>query len=452
MKRFKLYLIIICVSGISILIHVNAEIFAAAGPISVWEIPSAFSPVGSGARAIGMGGAFIAVADDATAASWNPGGLTNLLLPEFSIVTGFNRRKEANTFQMHPEASGPHHVSEEEINYLSIAYPFRINHYNMIVSLTYQRLYDLNRQWTYQYGFHDFMFNLTNTIDYTQDGSLSAIGLSYCIDILPELAFGVTFNFWDDHLSDNSWYQEYHVTRSGDQMGDPLTAKYDKRETYIFKGFNMNLGMLWHINEQFIFGAVVKTPFKADIEHEVSQSWEERFPLFPEADQVGSNSDIRNEEIQMPLSYGMGLVYKFSDILYMSGDLYRTDWRDFTYKNENGYESNPINGKSIHESKMASTHHVRFGAEYLHINKAKNNTIALRVGLFYDPAPAENNPDDIYGLSLGAGFTQNDQFSIDIAYQLRIGNDAGQSYLQEQGFSQDIKEHKFYLSSIVYIF
>ncbi len=34
------------------------------------EIPSSPNPVGSGARALGMGGAFIAVADDATAASW----------------------------------------------------------------------------------------------------------------------------------------------------------------------------------------------------------------------------------------------------------------------------------------------------------------------------------------------------------------------------------------------
>ena len=38
-------------------------------------------PVGSGARAIGQGGAFIAVADDATAASWNPGALIQLERP-----------------------------------------------------------------------------------------------------------------------------------------------------------------------------------------------------------------------------------------------------------------------------------------------------------------------------------------------------------------------------------
>ena len=35
----------------------------------------AFSTTGMGARAMGMGGAFVAVSDDATAAYWNPAGL-----------------------------------------------------------------------------------------------------------------------------------------------------------------------------------------------------------------------------------------------------------------------------------------------------------------------------------------------------------------------------------------
>ena len=42
---------------------------------------------------MGLGGAFIAVADDATAVSFNPAGLAQLLKPEASFVgRGFRRR------------------------------------------------------------------------------------------------------------------------------------------------------------------------------------------------------------------------------------------------------------------------------------------------------------------------------------------------------------------------
>ena len=41
---------------------------------------------GAGARAYGMGGAFLARPDDATAASWNPAGLSYLRSPEVSLV------------------------------------------------------------------------------------------------------------------------------------------------------------------------------------------------------------------------------------------------------------------------------------------------------------------------------------------------------------------------------
>jgi hypothetical protein len=77
------------------------------------EFPSSPNPVGSGARALGMGGAFIAVADDATAASWNPGGLIQLERPEISIVyEAFHRVEDLSTGD-----AGPQTVGRGGINY-----------------------------------------------------------------------------------------------------------------------------------------------------------------------------------------------------------------------------------------------------------------------------------------------------------------------------------------------
>jgi hypothetical protein len=49
-----------------------------------------------GARAMGMGGAFIAVSDDASAAYWNPAGLTQLKVPEFTYTRTLYNRDEVN--------------------------------------------------------------------------------------------------------------------------------------------------------------------------------------------------------------------------------------------------------------------------------------------------------------------------------------------------------------------
>src|SRR5881396_2478221 len=47
---------------------------------------NSFNPIGAGARGLGMGGAFIAVADDGTAASFNPAGLAQLRRTELAVV------------------------------------------------------------------------------------------------------------------------------------------------------------------------------------------------------------------------------------------------------------------------------------------------------------------------------------------------------------------------------
>ena len=47
---------------------------------------NSFNPTGAGARGLGMGGAFIAVADDGTAVGFNPAGLAQLRRTELAFV------------------------------------------------------------------------------------------------------------------------------------------------------------------------------------------------------------------------------------------------------------------------------------------------------------------------------------------------------------------------------
>lgn len=426
---------------------------AQTGPISTVEIPSSFNPVGSGARAIGRGGAFIAVADDATAASWNPAGLIQLKRkPEFSVVFSGLVRREDNFFGSHPEASGANSVTSAAINFLSAAGSFQWLDRNMSLSLTYRHLYDFNRRWAFDFytdledGFYDDQWR------YRQKGSLSAVGLSYCIQITPRWSAGLTLNLWEDDLTPNQWEQTFHLKSRGETFGQPFVETMEKIETYSFDGMNANIGALVRLPWGLSLGAVVKTPFRADLEHRVQRSRTAHYPLYPKADSHQVESDVRSEKLVMPLSMGVGAACRFSDSLSISIDVWRTEWDDFVYKNENGDKKSPISGRPIHSSDIDATHQVRAGVEYLFINKIKQTLVPVRFGLFYDPAPAEGSPDDFYGFSLGTGMVKMGCFSLDVAYQLRYGDDVGAIYLDHLNFSQDVVEHKAYFSMIFYGF
>jgi long-subunit fatty acid transport protein len=435
---FLCFLFIICSGSLS-------SVFAQA--LQRIEVPSSLNPVGSGARALGMGGAFIAVADDATAASWNPGGLIQLETPEVSVVGAYFNRAENNAFGTNPEASGSQDVSKSSINYLSAAYPFTFWGHNMIVSVNYQNLYDFTREWNFPLTQASGDLSLNQNVDYKQEGSLSALGIAYCVQITPGFSFGLTLNFWKDGLYPNEWEQNTFQTGSGIYVGDPFIFESRSYAKYSFSGFNVNLGILWNINSNLTIGAVLKTPFTADLRHESMWSTAILFPSYPAADTRSSSSSVEEQELDMPISYGIGFAYRFSDEFTASIDIYRTEWDDYVLTDSNGNRTSPISGEYIGDSDIDPTHQVRMGAEYLFIKS--NYVIPLRGGIFYDPAPAEGSPDDFYGLSLGSGIAYG-RFLFDIAYQYRFGNNVGTSIMKNLNFSQDASEHTVYSSVIIH--
>jgi len=404
------------------------------------EIPSSPNPVGSGARALGMGGAFIAVADDATAASWNPGGLIQLEKTEISSVGGFFHRIEDNHFGTNPEASGKQTVTEANLNYLSAAYPFTLFDRNMIVSLNYQRLFDFTRKWDFPLVQSTAGLSVSQDVDYDQSGNLSALGLAYCIQVTPEFSFGFTFNIWQDWFGMNEWKQTTRQEGSGTFMGNPFNFESKSQDRFSFRGFNWNanVGILWNITPKFTLGAVVRTPFTADLKHKST---------FRSSISTTPISSTENEELDMPMSYGIGMAYRFSDRLTVSADFTRTEWDDFVFKDSQGNKTSAISGRPKEDSDVDATNTVRLGAEYLVIKP--DYVVPLRGGVFYDPAPAEGSPDDFYGFSLGSGFARG-RYIFDIAYQYRFGRDVGGSILQNLDFSQDVDEHSLFASLIIH--
>ena len=412
------------------------------------DISSSPNPVGSGARALGIGGAFIGIADDATAASWNPGGLIQLETPEISIVGAYNRRTEDTTYMAFPEASGPQKISTVDLNYFSVAYPFALLDRNMILSLNYQHLYDFNKKVAFSYIYNASQgppLNLKNSIEYDQEGALRAISPAFAIQITPTLSLGLTLNFWEDLLDDNGWVSDYHSVGGGTFAGFPFNSKVDIREENRMEGFNYHVGFLWNINSTFTLGGVIKAPLEAEIRYDYSFFSSISFPTAPASNSQNKAHLSEERTLELPMSYGLGLAVRLSDAPTLDGDIYRTEWGDYLLHRADGTESNPITGNPQSESDIEATTQVRIGGEYLIIRE--NAAIPIRAGIFYDPEPSEGSPDDFWGVSLGSGIAYK-SFVFDMAYQFRFGRDVRTVKVGNQDSFQDVDQHTMYMSVI----
>lgn len=118
MKRLS-HVLVLLVLAASPLLAQNTDIEALAGLTFNFRNP--------GARSLGMGGAFLALADDATAAEANPAGLTILQLPEVSLELRNYRTDTPITatgdFPNYSTDTFTSHSNSAEVSFASVVLP-----------------------------------------------------------------------------------------------------------------------------------------------------------------------------------------------------------------------------------------------------------------------------------------------------------------------------------------
>ncbi len=375
-------------------------------------------PVGSGARALGQS-AFIAVADDATAASWNPAGLINMEKPEASIV-GIWR-----TISNNPSPTDSSVVldgadwSISEINFFSYARPIAVGNTDIVLSANYHQVYDLGLE----YG------TANGTVE--SKGAISAYSLAggLAVPSFPELTIGAAFN----------WYAEGLCNGHVREVITPGAQSTTRETLDSIEGHNFTVGLLWDAYEQdeklLTLGLVYHTPFTVEVDGKRVTVYdpEEGEPLGN-----GGGGRVGPIDIDFPVSLAFGANYRFCDNFSTALDLQWTDWSDHDYT-----------GAGEDETPDSDALAVRLGCEYLWFSQVPGEHVwALRGGLFYEPRPAWDDILPVYGLSCGLGWTRKEHFSWDFAYQFRWGEG---DFTRPGPGSLDygIEEHWF-ISSIVW--
>jgi opacity protein-like surface antigen len=380
---------------------------------------------GSGARAAGMGNAFIGIADDATAINWNPGGLTALEHFEASFVGAFVMDKEEYSSEDNASYNYSDDLSYKHFNlsFFSLAYPFKAGEKKLVLAGGMQKQLDF------------FYEDSGSDYSSTSKGGVYTINIGAGYQLLPYLSLGATANIWTG--SSESEFEYNYET-----YNEYYEYSYDK-----FKGLNFVVGALFDmsmINENvpLKIGAVIKTPF--ELEYDFSYYYFE--DLYYTEDEGGSSFKAK-----LPLMFGLGASYRFGENLTVGLDFERRNY-----------------SKTDLSSSDEDVNQIRLGMEYLLVTDAV--VIPLRIGFFNYPTLWANvdyefdswNGEYVevkseqlvgYGMSLGSGVIF-DKFALDVSYSfLSYENIFNYNDLDGYEWSQSWKNTRNTLnfSGIIYI-
>jgi long-subunit fatty acid transport protein len=437
------------------------------------EIAISPSPVGSGARAAGMADAFVALADDATAASWNPAGLVQLERPELSIVGAYNGLFEWFSADFHDEVDSRPSSGNLDLNFLSVTYPLPvlILGRNSSVGLYYQRKYDFSRQFTLEFDHSTvsprdkLVLNVFDKLDFEQEGGLSTITAAFAFELTKRLSLGVAANFWrSTPFAENGWKQTMRRQTFAQRGTDfSLNRKTSEEEYKDFTGENLTLGLLWNVSNKWNIGARYDSAFTGNADFTArslsftnnlssSQTGNNRFQLIP-----GYKSERR--DVRFPATWALGAAYRPNKRLTLSWDVTTTDWNEFYFKDSAHNRISLVNAGNfdqvIFPPKFNRTYTVRFGSEYVFVPKIPEETLnrlwTVRGGVYYDQEAASNEPDNFWGATAGIGLQLFGRINIDAAYQARWGNDVNSDFIRGiHGFDEDVMQHRFLLSTVIY--
>ncbi len=306
--------------------------------------------IGAGARARAMGGAFIGVADDATAASWNPAGLARLEKAEASIVGIY----ESYTPETDVEGfdADPYKYSHVGLNFGSIAFPLAIGERNLVATVAYQKVIDLYNKYS------------TDSFEAEQTGGVNAIIPSVGLQLTPMLSLGAAVNIF---------------TGTSDYVGKDKTGfSSDVKESYEYSGMDFTIGGLIDLN-RFRIGVTYKTPFALNEK------------------QSDSDYDV---DIGMPKMLGFGLAFQATDALLLAADYEMRSYSESKITYNKAYQF--YNEGDEESLEWEDINQFRLGAEYLIMSG--NNILPIRLGFATTPLPLKDqNGDQIVGVNITGG-------------------------------------------------
>jgi len=380
-----------------------------------------------GARAIGLGGAFISIADDATASEANPAGLIILERPEVSAeIKVINTKTDvpfSSTNFADPNAAVIRQDFDETTtspSFFSFIYPLR----RVAFAVYRQELLRFHQTFDTQGsvvpgtgGSRLFPVQSNTDIDIVNSG----ISLAY--KVTDTLSTGISLRFSRFDIDSD-------LSRFDFQFGAPPDfSESNRRATAVVNDSetknSVNIGLLWRPTSRLSLGAVYRNGPEFN-SLRMFFSGPAALPIVGDifGDLFIPATEFTDFTFKVPDSYGFGISYRPTSALTLAFDLVRIEYSDLLRNFQTTLVSDTA--PSPNDFELEDGTEVHGGMEYVFL--VKSVPLALRAGAFLDPDHRirfkGQDPffrllfpegDDEIHVTFGGGIVPTSNFQIDLA-------------------------------------
>ncbi len=394
-----------------------------------------------GARSLGLGGAFIGLADDATAAYANPAGLTTLSRPEISFEGRRWDYTSAFTDSGHaygePSGVGLDTVSgirsgeassdTNGLSFLSFVYPAG----PWAVAFYRHELANFQTDFETQGAFlgsgtRFFPTRSHMSLDIVNYGFSAAVRLNESFKI----GAGVSYYEFDIDSLTNRYGFNFNAPNPDDPGAFYGQPDYSPGNVYNYQEqvgtsskVTMNLGFLWDLSQRVSLGGVLRKGPEVDFKARSVAG-----PTNPS--EPGTVFTDQKAEFNVPDVYGLGFAFRLSDAATIAVDWAHVEYSSLTAHTVNLFGE--VQDAATERLAIDDGEEFHAGFEYVFINS--KTPIAVRFGTWLDPDhkiafqgdPGDDENmqilaalfrpgDDEWHYSVGFGFIFGNHFQLDAA-------------------------------------
>jgi long-chain fatty acid transport protein len=395
-----------------------------------------FNFITPGARATALGGAFIGLADDATAAEANPAGLTILTEPEISTEFKYLGYTAEHVYEnLSPETDITRKGFDDSVvsvPFMSVVYPYK----RFVLSAYRQEL--VNYKSSYRTANTEIYIpdsgSRFSPVDASVELTVVNYGLGIAIKIFEELSLAVSPRLSQMKMKSHSTRYGFYTDFSEDDIGDETNINDDD------SGFSINAGILWRPHSKVSIGAVYRRGTKFTVTEKPGRRVGRPNLLDPNDDEY--DPDLAEFTLKVPDSFGVGVAFRATDSLTLTLDVVHIQYKDLLEDFDVAPFGEFVRYYTSDYYTVDNVTEIHFGMEY--ILTLGERLLALRAGVYNDPDhtirytgtseweeweyihrperalfPGGNDQIHVTG---GLGLVLNEQFQIDAAANIADRN------------------------------